>query len=226
MKSLLELDGIVKSFPSPSGGSIGILSGVDLAVHEGEVVSIVGRSGSGKSTLLAIAALLMKPDSGRILYSGQDTSSMDERAVDALRSRAMGFVFQSAQLLKDFSALENAAMPLMIQGMCRKEALEKAADFLAMMGLEGRMDHRSAELSGGERQRTAIARALAGSPLVVFADEPTGSLDEKSAAATEDMLLDAVHRTGHCMLLVTHNRAFAERADRMLELKEGVLVDL
>ena len=208
MKSLLELDGIVKSFPSPSGGSIGILSGVDLAVHEGEVVSIVGRSGSGKSTLLAIAALLMKPDFGRILYSGQDTSSMDERAVDALRSRAMGFVFQSAQLLKDFSALE------------------KAADFLAMMGLEGRMDHRSAELSGGERQRTAIARALAGSPLVVFADEPTGSLDEKSAAATEDMLLDAVHKTGHCMLLVTHNRAFAERADRMLELKEGVLVDL
>ena len=226
MTALLELRDIVKSFPSPSGGRIGILSGVSLSIAEGEVVSVVGKSGSGKSTLLSIAALLSSPDSGAVFYSGRSTEGMDEKEVSRLRSRAMGFVFQSSRLLPDFSALENVAMPLMIQGRRRRDAFREAADFLSLVGLSERRDHRPAELSGGERQRAAIARALAGDPSVIFADEPTGSLDERSAAAAEDILLEAVRRTGHCMLLVTHNRSFAERADRMLELREGVLSDV
>ena len=223
--NLLELEGIRKSFPSPSGGRISILDGVDLALSEGEIVSIVGRSGSGKSTLLSIAALLSRPDEGSIRYSGRDVSSLDERGTAALRAASMGFVFQSSLLLSDFSAEENIAMPLMIQGMKRQDALHEAARYLELVGLSDRRKHRSAALSGGERQRVAIARAIAGNPLVIFADEPTGSLDEKSAAAIETILLDAVRSTGHSLLFVTHDLDFAAKADRRLELMEGVLCD-
>lgn len=224
--SLLELDGIVKSFPSPDGGRLMILSGISLSVGEGEVVAITGRSGSGKSTLLSIAALLTSPDSGTIRYSGRSVIGLGPSETAALRSRSMGFVFQSSMLLEDFSALENIAMPMMIQGVKRREALSEAEKYLDLAGIRDRRDHRPCTLSGGERQRVAIARALAGNPLVIFADEPTGSLDEKSAAMVEDLLLGAVRSTGHCMLLVTHNMAFASRADRVLELKEGVLSDV
>ncbi len=223
MNSMLQLQGITKSFPSPSGGRLSILAGIDLDVSPGEVVSIVGRSGCGKSTLLSIAALLASPDTGRVIYEGRDSTGMGERELAKLRSQAMGFVFQSSELLADFSALENTAMPLLIQGMKRREAFASARDCLSLAGLTDRMDHRPAELSGGERQRVAIARAIAGNPLIIFADEPTGSLDEKSAAVIEEMLLDTVRHTGHSMLLVTHNSAFAARADRMLELREGML---
>ena len=223
---LLELDGIVKSFPSPDGGRLMILSGVSLSVGEGEVVAITGRSGSGKSTLLSIAALLTPPDSGTIRYSGRSVIGLGPSETAALRSRSMGFVFQSSMLLEDFSALENIAMPMMIQGLKRREALSEAEKYLDLAGIRDRRDHRPCTLSGGERQRVAIARALAGNPLVIFADEPTGSLDEKSAAMVENLLLGAVRNTGHCMLLVTHNMAFASRADRVLELKEGVLSDV
>ena len=222
MSNLLELEDIRKSFPSPAGGRIDILNGISLSLLPGEVVAIIGKSGSGKSTLLSIAALLSFPESGKVYYSGRDTSSLKEKEVAALRSR-IGFVFQSSQLLADFSALENTAMPLMIQGKSKEEAFSEARKFLSMVGLEKREMHRSAELSGGERQRVAIARALAGNPVVVFADEPTGSLDEKNAASTEEILLSAVNETGHPMLLVTHNMAFAEKADRVLELREGRL---
>ena len=204
--NLLELEGIRKSFPSPSGGRISILDGVDLSLSEGEIVSIVGRSGSGKSTLLSIAALLSRPDEGSIRYSGRDVSSLDERGTAALRAASMGFVFQSSLLLSDFSAEENIAMPLMIQGMKRQDALHEAARYLELVGL-------------------SEARAIAGNPLVIFADEPTGSLDEKSAAAIETILLDAVRSTGHSLLFVTHDLDFAAKADRRLELMEGVLCD-
>ncbi|MBO8436174.1 MAG: ABC transporter ATP-binding protein [Spirochaetes bacterium] len=220
---LLELEDIVKSFPSPAGGSIEILSGVSLSLEEAEVVSVVGKSGSGKSTLLSIAALLSAPDCGRVIYSGLDALSMKENEIDRLRATAMGFVFQSSQLLKDFSALENVAMPLMIQGKKRKEAFSAAKEFLSLTGLEDRAGHRPPELSGGERQRVAIARALAGNPSVIFADEPTGALDEKNASLVEDLLFESVKKTGHCMLLVTHDPSFASRADKCFELREGVL---
>ena len=226
MSSVLALDNITKSFPSPSGGRIEILSGVSLSLEKGEIVSIIGQSGSGKSTLLSIAALLMSPDSGSVRYSEKESTGMSERKLQAIRASSIGFIFQSSSLLSDFSALENTAMPLMIQGKKRKAAMAEAESFLALVGLQDRAGHRPSELSGGERQRAAIARALAGNPLVVFADEPTGSLDEKSAALTEEILFSSVRNTNHSMLLVTHNREFARKADRMLELREGILQDV
>ena len=225
MSELLRLEGISKSFPAPDGSLVEILSGLDLSLEEGEVISIVGRSGSGKSTLLSIAALLLSPDGGRILYGGQDTSSLTAREVSSLRSTSMGFIFQSSILLEDFSALENVAMPLLIQGRSRKEAFTEAERLLAKVGLSERMGYRPGQLSGGERQRVAIARALSPSPSVVFADEPTGSLDERSAADIESLLLSAVRSEGRGMIIVTHDRNLAERADRMLLLSEGRLSD-
>ena len=225
MSELLRLEGISKSFPAPDGSPVEILSGLDLSLEEGEVISIVGRSGSGKSTLLSIAALLLSPDGGRILYGGQDTSSLTAREVSSLRSRSMGFIFQSSILLEDFSALENVAMPLLIQSKGRREAFSAAERRLEKVGLSERMGYRPGQLSGGERQRVAIARALSPSPSVVFADEPTGSLDERSAADIESLLLSAVRSEGLGMIIVTHDRNLAERADRMLLLSEGRLFD-
>ena len=225
MSELLRLEGIRKSFPTPDGGAVHILTGLDLALEEGEVVSIVGRSGSGKSTLLSIAALLLSPDEGKVLYGGRDTSSLSQREIASLRSRSMGFVFQSSILLEDFSALENAAMPLLIQGRSRREAFLEAERLLDKVGLSERLGYRPLQLSGGERQRVAIARALSASPSIVFADEPTGSLDEHSAADIESLMLSAVRSEGRGMIIVTHDRKLASRADRMLMLSEGRLFD-
>ena len=225
MSELLRLEGISKAFPAPDGSLVHILSGLDLSLGEGEVVSIVGRSGSGKSTLLSIAALLLSPDSGRILYGGRDASSLSAKEVSSLRSLSMGFIFQSSVLLEDFSALENAAMPLLIQGRSRRESFSVAERLLEKVGLSERIGYRPRQLSGGERQRVAIARALSSSPAVVFADEPTGSLDERSAADIETLMLDAVRSEGRGMIIVTHDRNLALRADRMLLLSEGRLFD-
>ena len=226
MNDVLRLENVRKSFPSPAGGSLEILSGVDLAVREGEIVAIEGRSGSGKSTLLYIAALLAPYDSGEVELLGRSASEVgrDERL--EMRRTSIGFVFQSSLLLSDFTALENAAMPLLIQGKGRPEAYDRAFSMLSMLGLSERKDHRPDSLSGGEKQRVAIARALAISPKVIFADEPTGSLDEKSADIVEDMLLDAARNTGAALVYVTPNSAFATRADRTLLLSEGRLSDV
>ena len=223
MSSLLSIEDLSKSYPSPGGVRIDILSSLSLSIENGEIVSIMGKSGSGKSTLLSIAALLMTPDSGRVLYNGRDSIGLSEREAARLRSRTMGFVFQSSTLLADFSALENVAIPLLIQGKSRKEAYARAGEILSLVGLCDRTAHRSSELSGGERQRVAIARALSGRPEIIFADEPTGSLDEKSADAIEHILLETVKESGSSMLFVTHNSSFAAKADRMLILREGTL---
>lgn len=221
---LLRLEDIRKSFPSPDGkGEVRILEGVDLSLKKGEVISIVGQSGSGKSTLLSVAALLTDINEGKIFYSGKDVASLSEKEIALLRSKTMGFVFQSSLLLEDFSALENIAMPLMIQGMKKKDAMDKANEFLTLVGLEDRSGHRPKALSGGERQRIAIARALSTSPDIIFADEPTGSLDEKNAEVVENMLLDSVRMKGSGLILVTHNTEFAAKADRIYTLKGGKL---
>ena len=226
MNDVLRLENVRKSFPSPAGGSLEILSGVDLAVREGEIVAIEGRSGSGKSTLLYVAALLSPYDSGKVELLGRNASDTGRDEQLAMRRTSIGFVFQSSLLLSDFTALENAAMPLLIQGRSRSEAYDKALSMLSLLGLSERKDHRPDRLSGGERQRVAIARALAISPRIIFADEPTGSLDEKSADIVEDMLLDAARNTGAALVYVTHNSSFASRADRTLLLSEGRLSDV
>lgn len=222
---LLRLENIRKSFQTPDKkGELTILDGVDLSLGRGEVISIVGQSGSGKSTLLSVSALLTDISSGRILYDGKDVSLLSERELSEIRARRMGFVFQSSLLLEDFSALENIAMPLMIQGKKRKDALEEARAFLSLVLLDDRADHRPKALSGGERQRVAIARALVTSPDIIFADEPTGSLDEKNAEMVEQMLLSTVKEKGKGMILVTHNPDFAAKADKVYTLKGGNLV--
>ncbi len=222
---LLRLENIRKSFQTPDKkGELTILDGVDLSLGRGEVISIVGQSGSGKSTLLSVSALLTDISSGRILYDGKDVSLLSERELSDIRARRMGFVFQSSLLLEDFSALENIAMPLMIQGKKRKDALEEARAFLSLVLLDDRADHRPKALSGGERQRVAIARALVTSPDIIFADEPTGSLDEKNAEMVEQMLLSTVKEKGKGMILVTHNPDFAAKADKVYTLKGGNLV--
>ena len=227
MNSILRLDGISKSFDSPSGGgSLEILRDINLEIREGESLSITGRSGSGKSTLLYIASLIEKPTQGRVFYDGQDATAWDDRRLATLRRERMGFVFQNSLLLEDFSALENVMLVLLNRGFAKDDARRKAVDMLTAMGLGDRLDHRPMMLSGGERQRVAIARALAISPRIIFADEPTGSLDEKSADIVEDMLLDAARSTGAALVYVTHNSAFASRADRTLLLSEGRLSDV
>ena len=225
MSEILRLEDIWKSFGTPSGSSVDILKGADLSVSEGEVVSIMGKSGSGKSTLLSIAALLLSPDKGRIIYSGKDVSKLSEREVQSLRSRAIGFVFQSSLLLEDFSALENVAMPLLVQGMKQRNAYAEASRLLTEVGLADRADYRPGFLSGGERQRVAIARSLVSSPLVVFADEPTGSLDEQSASEIAELMFSTVRKEKRCLVMVTHDMDLAMRADRMLILTEGRLAD-
>ena len=220
---VLRLEAVYKSYDVP-GGKLHILNGTDLSVGKGEIISIRGRSGSGKSTLLSVAALLLSADSGRILYSGKDTAALSGKEIEELRLRKMGFVFQSATLLDDFSAEENAAMPLLIAGERKKDAIRRADELLEALSVSDRKDHRPAELSGGERQRVAIARALALSPDIIFSDEPTGSLDEKTALDVESLMLESVRFSGSSLVYVTHNSDFAMKADRALVLKEGVLI--
>lgn len=222
-ETILTLKDIRKTFPSPDGERLEILKAINLEIKRGESVAIVGQSGSGKSTLLGISALLLSPDSGEILYDGENALDVRGKELSLLRSKKMGFIFQSSLLLEDFSALENVAMPLMIQGYDKKESFKRAEEYLSLMDLSSRSSHRPALLSGGERQRVAIARALAPNPSMIFADEPTGALDEESAKNVETLLLSAIKEKNLSLLLVTHNLSFARKCDRCLTLKSGVL---
>ena len=205
----------------PDGGTLDILSGIDLRVNPGEVVAILGASGSGKSTLLGLLAGLDEPSAGRIEILGQDLSALDEDGRAGLRAGRIGFVFQSFQLLPGMSALENVALPLQICHQANSQRI--AATLLREVGLGERMSHSPRQLSGGEQQRVALARAFAGDPAVLFADEPTGNLDADSGARIADLLFGLRDRVGSTLLLVTHDRQLAARCDRILQLEEGRL---
>lgn len=221
---LLRVENLSKSYPSEEkGGKLVILEDINLLLKQGETIAITGKSGCGKSTLLSLLALLSPKDGGKIYYEGMDTDLIKDRDRARLRNEKMGFVFQNSMLLEDFSALENVAMPLMIKGEKKKIALEKAQEYLKMVGIEERKNHRPIKLSGGERQRTAIARALITEPSVVFADEPTGSLDEKTSRIIEELLIESVRKTNRGLILVTHNPVFASKAHKVFVLSNGVL---
>lgn len=221
---LLRVENLSKSYPSEEkGGKLVILEDINLMLKQGETIAITGKSGCGKSTLLSLLALLSPKDGGKIYYDGMDTDLIKDRDRARLRNEKMGFVFQNSMLLEDFSALENVAMPLMIKGEKKKIALEKAQEYLKMVGIEERKNHRPIKLSGGERQRTAIARALITEPSVVFADEPTGSLDEKTSRIIEELLIESVRKTNRGLILVTHNPVFASKAHKVFVLSNGVL---
>lgn len=221
LTKLLELKEVKKSYPSPEGGNLEILDGINLSLFSGEAVAIIGESGCGKSTLLNVTALLTQKDSGEIYYSGQDVDKLTKSEITKLRKSSMGFVFQSSLLLEDFSAEENVALPLLINGYSKKESKQRARELLEQFSLARKGKYRPKELSGGERQRIAILRSIAANPKIIFADEPTGALDEKSADVVESLLLKSVKEGGEGLLLVTHNKEFAAKCDRVLVLKGG-----
>ena len=201
-----------------------VLRGIDLSLSTGEIVALVGPSGSGKSTMLHVAGLLEAPDGGEVVIEGKPCARMSDADRTATRRRVIGFVYQYHHLLPEFSALENVMMPQLIAGIGKSEAKARARELLSRLGLAERLTHRPARLSGGEQQRVAIARAVANSPKVLLADEPTGNLDENTAAQVFDELLHLVRDAGVAALIATHNRDLAQSMDRVLELHDGVLV--
>jgi len=200
-----------------------VLKGVSLEVRKGELVAIVGPSGSGKSTLLHILGGVDRPDRGRVILDSCDIFNYPETRLPELRSQKVGFVFQFHHLLSEFSVLENVAVPLLIAGMERREALKRAGEVLSEVGFSSRLQHKPAELSGGERALVAVARALANSPAIIFADEPTGNLDARSTEVLMNLLV-RLCRSGRTMLVVTHNERVARVAMRTLVLQDGRLV--
>ncbi|MCI0451270.1 MAG: ABC transporter ATP-binding protein [Candidatus Latescibacteria bacterium] len=216
---VLEAAGIGRVYRG-TGTSIEVLRGVDVSVAEGQVVCITGASGVGKSTLLHILGSLDRPDSGRVTIQGRDIHALEGRALDQLRSRTIGFVFQFHFLLPEFTALENVMLPQLIAHKTHGEAAKAAAWWLERVGLGARLSHRPGELSGGEQQRVAIARALVNDAAVVFADEPTGNLDDETGESIHTLMRDLATSERRTFVVVTHKRRFGAFADRMLVLAD------
>ena len=226
MSAILEAQGLRKLYRGGDGAPIEVLSDVDLAVARGEFVAIVGASGSGKSTLLHLLGALDTPTSGQVRLDGLVYGEQTAAALAAVRNRKIGFVFQFHHLLREFSALENVMMPLLIAGEAESRARARAEELLAAVGLAGRMTHRPSQLSGGEQQRAAVARALAADPRVVLADEPSGNLDHANSERLHELFARLAREFETALVVVTHNRLLAGRADRVLSLEGGRLVPL
>lgn len=221
---VLELQGIERTY-STAAGDLRVLQGTDLRIAPGELVGLVGPSGSGKSTLLHTAGLLERPEGGSIFLDGIDCLKLNDTGRTGIRRKKIGFVYQFHHLLPEFNAIDNIAMPLMIAGVKKGKARDKAASLLAEMGLEERAFHQPGQLSGGEQQRVAIARALANYPRLVIADEPTGNLDPATTERVFATLIKMVREEGAGVLVATHNLALTRHMDRVLTLEDGKLVD-
>ncbi len=205
------------------GAATTALNNVSFTVEAGEFISIIGPSGSGKSTLLHILGLLDRPDSGQYIYAGQDTAALPDDRLAELRNQNMGFVFQSYYLLARTSVLDNVLLPLTYSRFPKHERLERAHKAIAQVQMEHRLQHTPAQLSGGEKQRVAIARALVNNPQVIFADEPTGSLDSKTGEAVMQTI-DGLHAAGHTIIVITHETSTAQYAQRILNLRDGSIL--
>lgn len=216
---MITTNGITKSF-----GHLRVLKGIDLSINKKEVVSIVGASGAGKTTLLQIIGTLDRPDSGAIHYNGTDISRLRGKALAAFRNNNIGFVFQFHQLLPEFTALENVCIPAYIAGKGKAEAEKRAAELLDYLKLSDRLDHKPSELSGGEQQRVAVARALINNPSVILADEPSGNLDTENKNELHKLFFDLRDSFGQTIVIVTHDRQLAAMSDRILQIRDGLIV--
>ncbi len=216
---MLTAENIHKSYDS-----LEVLKGIDLHVQKGEIVSIVGASGAGKSTLLHILGTLDNPDAGKIVLNGKEITTLSNKRIAGFRNKHIGFVFQFHNLLPEFTALENVCIPGLIGGKKQEEVYQKGEELLAKLRLGSRKNHKPSELSGGEQQRTAVARALVNDPDIIFADEPSGNLDSKNAEELHNLFLKLREEFNQTFVIVTHNPELATLADRILEIKDGIIV--
>ena len=217
---MIKVQGITKSF-----GSLQVLKGIDLTIGRGEIVSIVGPSGAGKTTLLQIMGTLDKADTGTVEIAGTPVMGMKEKELSAFRNRNIGFVFQFHQLLPEFTALENVMIPALIGGASSSDAMNRAKETLALLDLSERASHKPAELSGGEKQRVAVARALINNPAVIFADEPSGSLDTHNKEELHRLFFDLREKLGQTFVIVTHDEGLAGMTDRTIHIVDGLVRD-
>ncbi|MBR5725507.1 MAG: ABC transporter ATP-binding protein [Muribaculaceae bacterium] len=217
---MIEARNIVKRY-----GSLEVLRGVDLDINQGEIVSIVGPSGAGKTTLLQIIGTLDSPDEGEVRYEGKNVLTLKDRELAHFRNRNIGFVFQFHQLLPEFTMLENVAIPALLGGDNRNEAHARAKRLLERMHLAERLDHKPSQLSGGECQRVAVARALMNSPKVILADEPSGSLDTQNKQELHRLFFELRDELNQTFIIVTHDEGLAAQADRIMHMRDGVIVD-
>ena len=217
---MIKIQGITKSF-----GSLQVVKGIDLTIGRGEIVSIVGPSGAGKTTLLQIMGTLDKADAGTVEIAGTPVMNMKEKELSAFRNRNIGFVFQFHQLLPEFTALENVMIPALIGGASSSDAMKRAKKTLALLDLSERASHKPAELSGGEKQRVAVARALINNPAVIFADEPSGSLDTHNKEELHRLFFDLREKLGQTFVIVTHDEGLAGMTDRTIHIVDGLVRD-
>ena len=215
---MIEVKDLYKSF-----GALEVLKGVNLRVEKGEIVAIIGKSGAGKTTLLQIIGTLDRPTKGQVLMDGTDVFEMKDKELAAFRNKHIGFIFQFHQLLPEFTALENVCIPAMIAREKENEYIARATKLLTELGLGDRLNHKPNELSGGEKQRVAAARALMMSPDIILADEPTGSLDTQNKKELSELLLKLRKEYNQTILLVTHDKDLAQMADRIIEIKDGII---
>ena len=216
---MIKAKNIHKSFDA-----LEVLKGVDIEIAKGEIVSIVGPSGAGKTTLLQILGTLDRPDAGDVEVNGVNFSKLSEKELAAFRNKHIGFIFQFHQLLPEFTALENVMIPALIARRDTKSVTARAKELIGYLGLSERMEHKPSELSGGEKQRVAVARALINSPSVILADEPSGSLDSKNRDELHKLLFDVREKFGLTLVIVTHDKELAALSDRVIEMKDGTMM--